>query len=72
MTRMRIVVNDEDVDIELAADDRLTVSGLMDRLGYPDKGIAVAVDWTVMPRSDWDTALSDGARIDVLTAVQGG
>lgn len=65
---MRILVNDEEVEVE----DRTTVAGLVQSLGYPDKGIAVAVDWTVIPRSGWDTTLSDGSRIEVVTAVQGG
>ncbi len=39
----------------------------------PAAGTAVAVDGTVVPRSAWAaTALSDGARVDILTAVQGG
>ena len=37
-----------------------------------EKGIAVAVDWSVLPRSEWETTLSDGARVEVVTAVQGG
>ncbi|MGH9061208.1 MAG: sulfur carrier protein ThiS, partial [Acidimicrobiales bacterium] len=32
----------------------------------------VALDWSVLPRSDWATTLSDGARLEVVTAVQGG
>ena len=36
------------------------------------EGIAVAVDWAVLPRSQWHTELADGARVEVLTAVQGG
>jgi sulfur carrier protein len=32
----------------------------------------VAVNWAVLPRSEWDRALPAGARIDVVTAVQGG
>jgi sulfur carrier protein len=36
-------------------------------------GIAVAVDGVVVPRSLWaSTVLLDGARVEVLTAVQGG
>jgi sulfur carrier protein len=36
-------------------------------------GIAVAVDGVVIPRSLWaSTVLLDGARVEVLTAVQGG
>lgn len=65
---MKILVNDE----EMALDDPITVEDLVSRLGYPDKGIAVAVDWAVLPRSDWHTVLADGARVEVVTAVQGG
>jgi sulfur carrier protein len=37
------------------------------------RGIAVAVDGEVVPRSAWETALlADGARIEVLQAVAGG
>jgi sulfur carrier protein len=38
----------------------------------PDKGIAVAVNWAVIPRSEWYAPLTDGARVEVVTAVQGG
>jgi len=41
-------------------------------LGFPDKGIAVAVDWEVLPRSSWHTELTGGTRVEVVTAVQGG
>jgi sulfur carrier protein len=44
----------------------------LEKLGIPDKGIAVAVDWAVIPRSEWHHALSDGAKVEVVTAVQGG
>ena len=65
---MKVIVNDEDVE----CDEQITVASLLDRLGFPEKGIAVAVDWTVLPRSRWQTTLSDGARLEVVTAVQGG
>lgn len=65
---MRVTVNDEEVQ----TDERATVESLLVQLGIPDKGIAVAVDWSVVPRSSWDTVLSDGARVEVVTAVQGG
>ncbi|HEV7937173.1 MAG TPA: sulfur carrier protein ThiS [Solirubrobacteraceae bacterium] len=40
----------------------------------PDaRGIAVAVDGEVVPRTGWSTfAIPDGARVEVLTAMQGG
>jgi sulfur carrier protein len=65
---MNVIVNDKSVE----CDEQITVAGLMERLGFPEKGIAVAVDATVLPRSRWQTTLSDGARLEVVTAVQGG
>jgi sulfur carrier protein len=63
-----IRVNADDLEV----DDDTTVAALLQSLGYPDRGIAVAVDHAVLPRSSWATALSDGANIEVVTAVQGG
>jgi sulfur carrier protein len=65
---MKVIVNDETVEME----EPTTVEALIERLGFPDRGIAVAVDWSVLPRSQWHTALTDGARVEVVTAVQGG
>jgi sulfur carrier protein len=65
---MKVIVNDEAVEV----DDTTTIAGLLERLGFPEKGVAVAVDWTVLPRSGWQTTLTDGARLEVVTAVQGG
>ena len=65
---MKVTVNGEDV----ALDENATVSTMLDTMGFPEKGIAVALDWSVLPRSEWDTVLSDGARVEVVTAVQGG
>ncbi len=48
---MKVIVNDEAVEV----DDQTTVAGLLERLGFPEKGIAVAVDWSVLPRSQWQT-----------------
>ncbi|MFN8032910.1 MAG: sulfur carrier protein ThiS [Mycobacterium sp.] len=65
---MNLMVNDEEVEVE----DGITVSGLLQRLDFPQRGIAVAVNWSVLPRSQWDSQLPDGARVEVVTAVQGG
>ncbi len=65
---MKILVNDEQADV----DDHLTVAGLLAQFGFPEKGVAVAVDWTVIPRSQWGTSLHEGSRVEVVTAVQGG
>jgi sulfur carrier protein len=38
-----------------------------------ERGIAVALDGTVIPRSAWDaTTLDDGAQLEVLRATAGG
>ncbi len=65
---MKITVNDEAVEV----DEKTSVAGLLDTLGFPDKGVAVAVDWSVLPRSEWWRSLSEGAKVEVVTAVQGG
>ena len=55
--------------------DGVTVAALVDALGEERarRGLAVAVDAEVVPRSQWDRReLHDGARVEVLTAVQGG
>lgn len=35
-------------------------------------GVAVAINETVVPRSDWDRGIAPDDAVDVLTAVQGG
>ncbi|GJF05318.1 sulfur carrier protein ThiS [Pseudonocardia sp. D17] len=53
--------------------DGAGVVAALDAIGAPRQGVAVAVDAEVVPRAEWDaTALTDGARVEVLTAVQGG
>lgn len=65
---MKVIVNDAEVTV----DAQTSVAVLLESLGFPDSGVAVAVNWAVLPRSEWDRALPAGARIDVVTAVQGG
>jgi sulfur carrier protein len=51
------------------------VAALVAGLGLPERarGVAVAVDGEVVPRAAWETyAIPDGARVEVLTAMQGG
>jgi sulfur carrier protein len=50
-----------------------TVDDAVLAAGAPDRGVAVAVDGEVVPRAEWPaTCLSDGQRVEVLQAVQGG
>jgi sulfur carrier protein len=54
-------------------DDATTVAELMEARGVPARGVAVAVDGAVLPRTSWTaTPLAEGIRLEVLTAVQGG
>ncbi|MEU1627241.1 sulfur carrier protein ThiS [Streptomyces sp. NPDC020096] len=51
----------------------LTLDRLVATLTTAHSGVAAAVNETVVPRSRWtSTALGDGDRVEVLTAVQGG
>ncbi|OBI81398.1 sulfur carrier protein ThiS [Mycobacterium asiaticum] len=65
---MIVVVNEQRVEV----DDQTTVATLLQSMGFPNRGVAVALDATVLPRSAWATTLSDGAQLEVVTAVQGG
>jgi sulfur carrier protein len=49
-----------------------TVADLVRSLAADGSGCAVAVNGAVVPRSDWQRAVTAGDRIEVLTAVQGG
>ena len=52
-----------------------TLPAVLALLGIaPDvRGVAVAVDGAGVPRQDWAaTELAQGARVEVLTAAQGG
>jgi len=49
------------------------LADLVAKVSSAETGIAVAVNDEVVPRHSWSaTPLSSGARIEVLTAVQGG
>ncbi|MFD4634317.1 sulfur carrier protein ThiS [Streptomyces sp. NPDC058284] len=50
-----------------------TLDALVATLSSAHSGVAAAVNETVVPRAQWSaTALADGDRVEVLTAVQGG
>lgn len=65
---MKVTVNDQELDVA----DTTTVSDLLGALGYPERGVAVAVNSTLVACSNWDAVLSEGSRVEVVTAVQGG
>lgn len=53
--------------------DGASVADALAAIDAPRSGVAVAVDDDVVPRARWDRhPLHEGARVEVLTAVQGG
>ncbi|MEU5694740.1 sulfur carrier protein ThiS [Actinosynnema sp. NPDC020468] len=53
--------------------DGATVTTVLELLGAPATGVAVALDGEVVPRAAWAaTPVPAGAAVEVLTAVQGG
>ena len=68
---MNVVVNG--VATELRDGANVADAVVAVRPGLPDRGIAVAVNGDVVPKSAWsDTRLSPTDKVEVLTAVAGG
>jgi sulfur carrier protein len=72
---MIVIVNEQRVEV----DEHTSVAALLESLGFPDRGVAVAWDSSLLPRSNWATKLSEfpglpgePVRLEVVTAVQGG
>jgi len=68
---MKIYVNGEQETIE----DNATLEEFLKtkRISTEDKGVAVALNDDVVPKSDWSSKkLEEGARIEIVRAVQGG
>jgi sulfur carrier protein len=66
---MELVVNGEPRGVE----DRATVEALVESLACGRRGVAVAVNSEIVPRSAWAaTHLAAGDIVEVLHAVQGG
>ena len=68
---MKVLLNGADAVLDAGA----TVRTALDALDLPGagRGVAVAVDAEVVPRGQWDsTELHEGARVEILRAIQGG
>jgi sulfur carrier protein len=67
---VNVVLNGHEQELPPGA----TVQAAVAAAGAPStRGVAVAVDGEVVPRSRWDnTALREGQKVEVLQAVQGG
>lgn len=50
-----------------------TLAQLVTQLAATSRGVALALDRQVVPRSSWDeVVVEDGATVEVVTAVAGG
>ena len=66
---MNVVLNGRATEVR----DGATIADLLALLDAPDRGVAVAIDAEVVPRGEWDgVTLSEGVRVEVVQAVQGG
>ena len=67
---MKLEVNGEPVTLPKGS----TVRSAIEASGAStERGVAVALDGEVVPRSEWDaTPLADGQKVEVLAAIQGG
>lgn len=65
---MKLFFNNKEISTEAQ-----TLQQLAQELSLPEKGIAVAVDNKLSPRTEWDTfLLTEGIHIVVIKAVCGG
>ena len=66
---MTVLLNGEPTELPHGA----TVTDLLAHYGRSDSGVAVAVNYEVVPRQQFNAyALAEGDRVDVVTAVGGG
>lgn len=66
---MNIVVNGAPRE----TDDETTVDALVRSMGGGERGVAVALNGEVVPRSAWSTTqIEEADRVEVLRAVGGG
>ncbi|MCP5426505.1 MAG: sulfur carrier protein ThiS [Gammaproteobacteria bacterium] len=65
---MNIKVNAEDKQVEAA-----TLAALCHELGYPEQGVATAVNGEFVPRQQRASqVLRDGDSVEILAPMQGG
>ena len=68
---VKVLVNGSETELA----DGATVQAAVEALELPasGRGVAVAVDAEVVPRTQWGAhELQEGARVEILRAIQGG
>lgn len=65
---MKVTINSKETETTAT-----NVAQLAAELTLPEKGIAVAIDNKLVPRTEWsDTAITSGANIVIIKAFCGG
>lgn len=66
-----MIVKLNDVRHEVA--EGVSLAAFLERLGIQSKGVAVAIDYQVIPKDEWETfVLTDGQELMLIHAVSGG
>lgn len=66
---MQVYINDEARTFESGT----TLAGLAERLGLDMRKVAMEVNFTIIPRSEYpQTALSEGDKIEIVQFIGGG
>ncbi len=66
---MKIMLNGKSHEVG----EGTTLGAFLDNLGIAPQGVAVAINYEVVPKDAWnDTVLTDGVELMLITAVSGG
>ena len=66
---MTIILNGSETAVTAGS----TLADIVTQLALPERGVALALDGDVVPRQAWAaTPVRVGARVEVVTAMQGG
>ncbi|EGJ71721.1 thiamine biosynthesis protein ThiS [Bacteroides coprosuis DSM 18011] len=66
---MKIILNNKPVEVKEGS----SLSDLASQLNLPAQGIAIAIDYKVIPRNMWvNTKLEEDLELMVIEAVSGG
>ena len=66
---VRVLVNGDELDLSLGT----TVAELVEAVCERTRGVAVAIDREVVPRSSWATVVvTEGSVVEVVAAAAGG
>lgn len=65
---MQILVNNEPMEFNGTA-----VQDLVEQLGLPASGVAVAIGMDIVPKAEWGTRqIADGDKVMIIKAASGG